>query len=89
MTSSAKAPSVYKNKSVYKLVVVVNRSRFLWITTSISTEPATYDLYNSTRKPCMAEERFLDKNGVLHSPRVYAQTMPVDIHNVIHSLILV
>jgi nitronate monooxygenase len=32
----------------------------------------------------MAEERFLDKNGVSHRPAVYAQTMPVDIHKLIH-----
>lgn len=73
-----------KNKSVYKLVVVVNSSRFLWISQADTVESTVYGLHNHTRKPCMAEERFLDKNRRSHNRTVYAQTMPVDIHTLIH-----
>ena len=67
-----------------KIVVVVNRAGFLWITDDFSTGSMTWMLYKQVACLCMAQELLLNKVSSVDKGGACTQSVPVDIQSLIH-----
>jgi hypothetical protein len=79
------ARQVYKQKLVYRIVVVVNDGAHLWINPVYSTRSNVYLPHKPVGQPCMCLVEKMDKNPRRAKCRVFAQSVPVDMQKLIHS----
>jgi hypothetical protein len=78
-------PQVYKQKLVYRMMIVVNGGTLLWISRVLSTTSIVYGSHKPVGWSCMCLEAKLDKNRACAKNRVSPHSVPVDIHTFIHS----
>jgi len=78
-------PQVYKQKLVYRMMIVVNGGTLLWISRVLSTTSIVYGSHKPVGWSCMCLEAKLDKNRACAKNRVSPHFVPVDIHTFIHS----
>ena len=77
-------PQVYKQKLVYRIVVVVNGTPHLWISRILSTTSSVYVAVNPVGYRCVCLREKMDKNpGKTKSGRS-PQSVPVDMQMLIH-----
>lgn len=79
-------PQVYNQKLVYKMMVVVNGTALLWISQVLSTTSNVYGSHKAVGWSCMFLVAKLDKKRGCAKSRVSSQSVPVDIHTLIHRL---
>lgn len=77
-------PQVYNQKLVYRMMVVVNGATLLWITGIFSTTSNVYGPHKAVGRSCMFLVAKLDKKRGCAKNRVSSQSIPVDIHTLIH-----
>jgi hypothetical protein len=79
------ARQVYKQKLVYRIVVIVNGTPHLWISQVLSTRSGVYGSHKPVGCPCICLKEKLDKIWPCAESRVFAQSVPVDMQKLIHS----
>ena len=80
----AAGPQVYNQKLVYRIMVVVNGATLLWISPVFSTTSNVYGPHKAVGWSCMLLVVKLDKKRGCAKNRVSSQSVPVDIHTLIH-----
>lgn len=79
------APQVYKQKLVYRIVVIVNDPYPLWISRLLFTRSNVYVPHKAVGRACMCLREKLDKISRLEQKPLSAQSVPVDMQTFIHS----
>jgi hypothetical protein len=75
---------VYKQKLVYRMMVIVNGVPHLWISRVYSTGSGVYVPHKPVGCSCMCLVEKLDKNWDRGKSRRFAQSIPVDMQKLIH-----
>jgi hypothetical protein len=78
-------PQVYKQKLVYRIVVVVNEGAHLWISLLLSTRSGVYAPHKPVGLPCVCLREKMDKKSGCAKTACFAQSVPVDMQKLIHS----
>jgi len=82
----AARPQVYNQKLVYRMMIIVNGTTLLWISRVLSTTSNVYGSHKAVGWSCMFLVAKLDKKRRCAKSRVSSQSVPVDIHTLIHRL---
>jgi hypothetical protein len=80
----APAPQVYKQKLVYRIVVVVNSTTHLWISRILSTTSSVYVVVNPVGYRCVCLREKMNKNPGRAKSGRSLQSVPVDMQMLIH-----
>lgn len=80
----APAPQVYKQKLVYRIVVVVNGAAHLWISQVFSTTSNVYVCRNPVGYRCVCLREKMNKNRGCTKTVRSPQSVPVDMQMLIH-----
>jgi len=76
---------VYKQKLVYRIVIVVNDPHPLWISQVLFTRSNVYVPHKAVRRPCMCLVEKLDKIRGRRKKQCSSQSVPVDMQTLIHN----